>query len=155
MPVLTRLIPSPVVVDIRGGALADLARLLADQRISASGKLAFAVSDGSGARLRERLAPELPGADWFPVAGGTIDAAVELADAMHGKRYDAVVGARRRQDHRRAEVRRRPGRPAAGRGRHQPLARRHLLAGRDARQRQRARLLRRAAARSRWSSTST
>jgi glycerol-1-phosphate dehydrogenase [NAD(P)+] len=92
VPVLTRLIPSPVVVDIRGGALADLSRLLADQRISAAGTLAFAVSDGSGARLREKLAPELPGADWFPVAGGTIDAAVRLADAMRGKRYDAVVG---------------------------------------------------------------
>ncbi|NUS11237.1 MAG: iron-containing alcohol dehydrogenase family protein [Streptomyces sp.] len=92
MPVLTRLIPSPVVVDIRAGALADLSRLLADQRISSSGKLAIAVSDGSGARLREELAPELPGADWFPVRGGTIDAAVTLADAMRGKRYDAVVG---------------------------------------------------------------
>ncbi|MEC3997971.1 iron-containing alcohol dehydrogenase family protein [Actinacidiphila sp. DG2A-62] len=92
MPVLTRLIPSPVVVDINGGALADLTRLLADQRISTSGRLAFAMSEGSGARLRDRLAPELPGADWFPVAGGTIDAAVKLADAMRGKRYDAVVG---------------------------------------------------------------
>ncbi|WP_405589604.1 iron-containing alcohol dehydrogenase family protein [Streptomyces sp. NBC_01190] len=92
MPVLTRLIPSPVVVDIRGGALAGLSKVLADQRISTSGKLAFAVSEGSGAKLRERLAPELPGADWFPVRGGTIDAAVKLADAMRGKRYDAVVG---------------------------------------------------------------
>lgn len=92
MPVLTRLIPSPLVVDIRGGALADLSKLLADQRISTSGKLAVAASAGSGAKLRERLAPELPGADWYPVEGGTIDAAVELADAMRGKRYDAVVG---------------------------------------------------------------
>ncbi len=85
------MIPSPVVVDIRGGALADLSRLLADQRISHSGKLAVAVSGGSGARLRARLAPELPGADWFPVVGGTIDAAVDLAEGMRGKRYDAVV----------------------------------------------------------------
>ncbi|MCZ4119109.1 iron-containing alcohol dehydrogenase family protein [Streptomyces sp. H39-S7] len=92
MPVLTRLIPSPVVVDINGGALADLAGLLADQRISSSGKLAIAISGGSGLKLRDRLAPELPGADWYPVAGGTIDAAVKLADAMRGKRYDAVVG---------------------------------------------------------------
>jgi glycerol-1-phosphate dehydrogenase [NAD(P)+] len=92
VPVLTRLIPSPVVVDIKGGALADLSKVLADQRISASGKLAIAVSEGSGAKLRERLAPELPGADWDPVPGGTIDAAVKLADAMRGKRYDAVVG---------------------------------------------------------------
>lgn len=92
MPVLTRLIPSPVVVDINGGALADLSKLLADQRISTSGKLAVAVSGGSGVKLQERLAPELPGADWYAVEGGTIDAAVKLADAMRGKRYDAVVG---------------------------------------------------------------
>ena len=92
MPVLTRLIPSPVVVDISGGAVGDLAGLLADQRISSSGKLAFAISGGSGRQLRDRLAPELPGADWYPVDGGTIDAAVKLADAMRGKRYDAVVG---------------------------------------------------------------
>ncbi|AEW97300.1 MULTISPECIES: iron-containing alcohol dehydrogenase family protein [Streptomycetaceae] len=92
MPVLTRLIPSPVVVDIRGGALDDLAGLLADQRISSSGKLAVAISGGSGAALRERLSPALPGADWYPVADGTIDSAVKLADAMRGKHYDAVVG---------------------------------------------------------------
>ena len=92
MPVLTRLIPSPVVVDINGGALDDLAGLLADQRVSSSGKLAVAISGGSGQKLRERLAPELPGADWYSVAGGSLDSAVELADAMRGKRYDAVVG---------------------------------------------------------------
>ncbi|MCQ4082408.1 iron-containing alcohol dehydrogenase family protein [Streptomyces sp. RB6PN25] len=91
MPVLTRLIPSPVVVDIRSGALDDLAGLLADQRISSSGKLAFAISNGSGAALRARLAPALPGADWFEVGGGSIDAAVKLADSMRGKRYEAVV----------------------------------------------------------------
>lgn len=92
MPVLTRLIPSPVVVDVSGGAMGGLARLLADQRISSSGKLAFAISDGSGRKLRERLEPELPGADWYPVDGGTLDAAVKLADGIRGKRYDAVVG---------------------------------------------------------------
>ncbi|MDX6327955.1 MAG: glycerol-phosphate dehydrogenase, partial [Streptomycetaceae bacterium] len=92
MPVLTRLIPSPVVVDIRAGALDDLAGLLADQRISSSGKLAIAISAGSGAVLRERLAPALPGADWYEVSGGTIDGAVKLADAIRGRRYDAVVG---------------------------------------------------------------
>ncbi|MCX5386755.1 iron-containing alcohol dehydrogenase family protein [Streptomyces sp. NBC_00083] len=91
MPVLTRLIPSPVVVDIRRGALDDLAVVLADQRISANGNLAIAVSGGSGQKLREQFAPLLPGADWYAVDGGTIDAAVTLADQMRGKRYDAVV----------------------------------------------------------------
>ncbi|MFD3521587.1 iron-containing alcohol dehydrogenase family protein [Streptomyces sp. NPDC058653] len=92
MPVLTRLIPSPVVVDITSGAMDDLAGLLADQRISASGRLALAVSGGSGQALREKLAPVLPDADFFLVADGTIDCAVKLADDIKGKRYDAVVG---------------------------------------------------------------
>ncbi|MGW8377407.1 iron-containing alcohol dehydrogenase family protein [Streptomyces sp. ODS28] len=92
MPVLTRLIPSPVVVDISAGALDDLAGLLADQRISSNGKLAFAISGGSGAALRERFSPELPNADWYEVGGGTIDDAIKLADAMKSGRYDAVVG---------------------------------------------------------------
>ncbi|ORT53883.1 iron-containing alcohol dehydrogenase family protein [Streptomyces sp. CB03238] len=92
MPVLTRLIPSPVVVDISCGAMDDLAGLLVDQRISASGKLAMAISNGSGQALREKLAPVLPDADWYPVDDGTIDSAVRLADAIKGKRYDAVVG---------------------------------------------------------------
>ncbi|MFC9953767.1 dehydrogenase, partial [Streptomyces prasinus] len=36
MPVLTRLIPSPLVVDIRPGALDDLGGVLADERIAQS-----------------------------------------------------------------------------------------------------------------------
>ncbi|MER6088184.1 iron-containing alcohol dehydrogenase family protein [Streptomyces bluensis] len=92
MPVLTRLIPSPIVVDIRAGALDDLATVLADQRISSSGRLAVAISGGSGAKLRDRICPALPDADWFEVGGGTLDDAIKLADAMKRGHYDAVVG---------------------------------------------------------------
>ncbi|GAB3961421.1 iron-containing alcohol dehydrogenase family protein [Streptomyces sparsus] len=93
MPVLTRLIPSPLTVDIRAGALDDLASLLADQRISPAGKLAIAISGGSGQALRDRVAPALPGATWFDCADGTIDGAVQLADEIkRSGRYDAVVG---------------------------------------------------------------
>ena len=92
MPVLTRLIPSPVSVDIAAGALDNLAGLLADQRISSSGRLAVAISNGSGTALRERLAPALPGADWYEVCDGTIDDAVQLADRMRSRHYDALVG---------------------------------------------------------------
>ncbi|MEV0936978.1 iron-containing alcohol dehydrogenase family protein [Streptomyces phaeochromogenes] len=93
MPVLTRLIPSPVVVDIRPGALDDLATILSDQRIAPSGRLAFAISGGSGKVLRERFAPAFPEADWFCDADGTIDGAVRLADSIKkAGRYDAVVG---------------------------------------------------------------
>ncbi|MGW1001805.1 iron-containing alcohol dehydrogenase family protein [Streptomyces sp. NPDC002520] len=92
MPLLTRLIPSPVVVDIRPGALDDLAGVLADERISHSGRLAVAVSNGSGATLRERIAPSMPGATWYEVGGGTLDDAIRLAGEMKSGRYDAVVG---------------------------------------------------------------
>lgn len=93
MPVLTRLMPSPVVVDIEYGALDDLATILTDQRIAPTGKLAFAISNGaSGKVLRERFAPAFPGADWFDDADGTIDGAVKLADSIKkAGRYDAVV----------------------------------------------------------------
>ncbi|MEV6762685.1 iron-containing alcohol dehydrogenase family protein [Streptomyces sp. NPDC051105] len=92
MPVLTRLIPSPVVVDIRPGALDDLAGVLADERISHSGRLAIAVSGGSGTKLRERVSPSLPGATWYEVGGGTLDDAIRLAGEIKAGRYDAVVG---------------------------------------------------------------
>jgi glycerol-1-phosphate dehydrogenase [NAD(P)+] len=93
MPVLTRLIPSPISVDIRAGALNDLAALLADQRIAPTGKLAFAISNGSGRLLRDRLAGALSGADWFEVGGSTLDDAVRLAgDIKASGHYDAVVG---------------------------------------------------------------
>ncbi|MFB7115554.1 iron-containing alcohol dehydrogenase family protein [Streptomyces sp. NPDC056190] len=93
MPVLTRLIPSPVAVDIRRGALDDLAAILSDERISPSGRLAFAISNGSGRVLRERFDSAFPGADWFEDADGTIDGAVRLADSIKkAGRYDAVVG---------------------------------------------------------------
>ncbi|MFI6357892.1 iron-containing alcohol dehydrogenase family protein [Streptomyces sp. NPDC050743] len=92
MPLLTRLIPSPVVVDIRPGALDDLAGVLADERIAQSGRLAVAVSGGSGSKLRERIAPSLPGASWYEVGGGTLDDAIRLAGEMKSGHYDAVVG---------------------------------------------------------------
>nr|WP_237499806.1 iron-containing alcohol dehydrogenase family protein [Streptomyces sp. SID8379] len=91
---MTRLIPSPVVVDIRPGALDDLAKVLADQRISSSqGCLAIAISGGSGAALRARLEPSLPTAEWFEVGGGTLDDAIKLADDIKkAGRFDAIVG---------------------------------------------------------------
>ncbi|MGW6912374.1 iron-containing alcohol dehydrogenase family protein [Kitasatospora sp. NPDC054939] len=92
MPVLTRLVPSPLFVEIRSGALDALAGILADRRLSASGRIAVAVSNGSGAVLRERLEPALPGADWYHVDGGSLDSAVLLAEEMRGGHYDCVVG---------------------------------------------------------------
>ncbi|MFF2141897.1 iron-containing alcohol dehydrogenase family protein [Kitasatospora sp. NPDC058190] len=92
MPVLTRLVPSPLFAEIRPGALDALGGILADQRLSASGRIAVAISNGSGAAMRERLEPALPGADWYNVDDGSLDSAVRFAEEMRGKHYDAVVG---------------------------------------------------------------
>ncbi|WP_042364032.1 iron-containing alcohol dehydrogenase family protein [Streptacidiphilus neutrinimicus] len=92
MPVLTRLVPSPLVVDVRSGALDHLGEVLANPGIASTGRIAVAVSNGSGAAMRERLAPQLPGAAWFTVKDGTLDAAVKLADQIKGGHYDALVG---------------------------------------------------------------
>ncbi|MGW0661534.1 iron-containing alcohol dehydrogenase family protein [Streptodolium elevatio] len=92
MPVLTRLVPAPLSVEVRAGALDRLTDILAEGRISASGSLALVVSTGTDERLRARVAPQLPGADWFPVEGGTLNAAVDLADRLRAGTYDAVVG---------------------------------------------------------------
>jgi len=92
VPVLTRLVPSPVFVEIRSGALDALGGILADQRLSASGRIAVAISNGSGTVLRERLEPLLPGAEWYEVADGSLDSAVRLADAMRAGHFDALVG---------------------------------------------------------------
>ncbi|WP_033221222.1 iron-containing alcohol dehydrogenase family protein [Kitasatospora phosalacinea] len=92
MPVLTRLVPSPVFVEIRAGALDSLGGILADQRLSAGGRIAVAISGGSGTLLRERLEPALPGADWYLVDDGTLDSAVRLTDEIRRGHYDALVG---------------------------------------------------------------
>nr|WP_202523642.1 iron-containing alcohol dehydrogenase family protein [Kitasatospora sp. SID7827] len=88
---MTRLVPSPVFVEIRAGALDSLGGILADRRLSAGGRIAVAISGGSGALLRERLEPALPRADWYRVADGTLDGAVRLADEMRRGHYDALV----------------------------------------------------------------
>jgi glycerol-1-phosphate dehydrogenase [NAD(P)+] len=86
------MIPAPLVVDVRRGALADLAKILADQRISPSGRVAIAVGRVHGPVVRETFRPGLAGADWFTVEGCTINAAIRLVDQIRRQQYDAIVG---------------------------------------------------------------
>jgi glycerol-1-phosphate dehydrogenase [NAD(P)+] len=92
MPLLARQITAPLVIDIRPGAIRDLAQVLADQRISAGGQVAIVIGTSSGDAVLERIADQLPEADVFRIEGGTLDAALHLArDAGH-RQYDAVIG---------------------------------------------------------------
>jgi glycerol-1-phosphate dehydrogenase [NAD(P)+] len=92
MPLLARTVAVPLTIDVRRGAIASLRGILADGRISAGGDVAVVVGPGQGQRIADLLRPSLGTADVFTVAGGTVDAALELAAKLKARSYDAVVG---------------------------------------------------------------
>src|SRR5258705_8226807 len=92
MPLLARTVLTPLTINVRRGAVADLAAILADQRISAGGDVAVGVGPGQGQQIADLLRPSLDSADIFTVTGGTLDAALELAGKLRARSYDAVVG---------------------------------------------------------------
>jgi glycerol-1-phosphate dehydrogenase [NAD(P)+] len=92
MPLLARTITAPLVVDIRPGVLGDLARVLAEHRISSGGQVALVLGRASAGAVTERLAGQLPDADVFRIEGGSLDAALHVARDAGRRQYDAVVG---------------------------------------------------------------
>jgi glycerol-1-phosphate dehydrogenase [NAD(P)+] len=90
MPLLARLIPAPLVVDVRRGAIAELGALLADRRIATEGRVAIAVGPGQGDSLAARV--EFSGAEFFRVEDGTVDTAVRLGKTLRAGAYEAVAG---------------------------------------------------------------
>src|SRR3954449_4630790 len=86
------MVPAPLTVNVRSGAVANLAELLADQRISARGDVAVAVGPGLGDEILEALKPTLGHAPVHRVEAGTLDAAQELAGWLRSGWFDAVVG---------------------------------------------------------------
>ena len=92
MPLLARMLLSPLFIDIRAGAVSGLGELLSDRRISADGHVAVAVGPGQGEAVVADLGPALDNADIFTVRSGSLDAAGELQAALRGSHYDALVG---------------------------------------------------------------
>ncbi|MDQ3615873.1 MAG: iron-containing alcohol dehydrogenase family protein [Actinomycetota bacterium] len=91
MPLLARMLPSPLFVDIRSGAVEDLSQLLNERYISANGKVLVAVGVSQGEEIWKRIQPSLPHADIFTVDGATLATAGELQAALGARGYDAVV----------------------------------------------------------------
>jgi glycerol-1-phosphate dehydrogenase [NAD(P)+] len=91
MPLLARMLASPLFVDIRSGAIADLAALLNRRNISADGRVLVAVGRGQGEQIWAQLRADLPRADRFVVGGANLAAAGELQAALGAHGYDAVV----------------------------------------------------------------
>ncbi len=92
MPLLTRMVGTPLAIDIWPGAIEALAPLLADRRISSGGHVAIAVGPGQGEEIAEVLRPRLAEADIVMVEGGSVEAARGLASKLHDGFYDALVG---------------------------------------------------------------
>ena len=92
MPLLARMLLSPLFIDIRAGAVSGLGDLLSDRRISADGHVAVAVGPGQGEQVVEAIRPSLGNAEIFMVSGGSLEAAGDLQADLRGKNYDALVG---------------------------------------------------------------
>jgi glycerol-1-phosphate dehydrogenase [NAD(P)+] len=86
------MIPSPLTVDIRSGAIDGLAQLLADGGISTNGRVLVLVGPGQGEEIAEVLRPQLASATVLPVRSASIEHARELATTLRQSAYDAVVG---------------------------------------------------------------
>jgi glycerol-1-phosphate dehydrogenase [NAD(P)+] len=84
------MVATPLVVDVRPGAVKDLPEVLADQRISTSGRVALAFGR-SGREVADELLPGLGQADPFLIGDATVESATELADRIRAGSYDAVV----------------------------------------------------------------
>jgi glycerol-1-phosphate dehydrogenase [NAD(P)+] len=92
MPLLTRMVGTPLAIDIWPGAVNALAPLLADRRISSGGHVAVVVGPGQGEEIAALLRPQLANADIWTVEEGSLEAAQELARRLRQGFYDALVG---------------------------------------------------------------
>ena len=91
MPLLARMLASPLFVDIRAGAVDELPALLHERRVSSSGTVLVVVGPSTGEEIWERVAPSLPHADVMAVEGASLASARQVEDRLGRRGYDAVV----------------------------------------------------------------
>ncbi|MGH3276397.1 MAG: iron-containing alcohol dehydrogenase family protein [Streptosporangiaceae bacterium] len=84
------MLPAPLLVDVRPGAVGGLGGLLADRRIATSGRVAVAVGPGQGDSIAAEL--NIENAEVFRLAGRGHAAAVELGERLRSGTYEAVAG---------------------------------------------------------------
>ena len=92
MPLLARMLASPLAVDVRRGAVESLRALLADRRISAEGHVALVVGSGQGEDIVALVRPSLDNADAYSIDNASVDGARDVAASLRARSYDAVVG---------------------------------------------------------------
>jgi len=92
VPLLARTIATPLLVEIRRGAIDDLGATLAASRISPSGSVAVVTGTGIGPRLAPGIREALPSSDSTTVGTATVAEARRLESALRGQSVDAVLG---------------------------------------------------------------
>jgi glycerol-1-phosphate dehydrogenase [NAD(P)+] len=92
MPLLARTISTPLAVEVHAGAIAHLGDLLADRRISAGGEVAVVVGPGIGKEAAEQARKGLRQAEILTISAGSHADALDLADKLRTRNFDAVVG---------------------------------------------------------------
>src|SRR5580700_8024465 len=90
MPLLGRMLAAPLFIDVRPGAVASLAELLADWRISRENRVAIAVGPGQGDSITSEL--DVGAAEIFRVPDGSHAAAVALGQRLRAGSFEAVAG---------------------------------------------------------------
>jgi glycerol-1-phosphate dehydrogenase [NAD(P)+] len=85
-------VATPLIVDIRPGAIQHLPHILADGRIATTGKVAVAIGAGVGESVALAIEDILPGVPVFPVVSGSLASARELGAALRSTSIDALVG---------------------------------------------------------------
>jgi glycerol-1-phosphate dehydrogenase [NAD(P)+] len=92
MPLLARMLPVPMAVEIAAGGVARLPELMADRRISTGGHVAVAVGPGLGGEIARAVRQTMAECEVVDLEGGaTVDSALTLADHLRGGFYDALV----------------------------------------------------------------
>ena len=88
MALLTRMVGAPLIIDIGAGAVAGLAPLLADRRISSGGHVAVVVGPGLGEELAAKVGPALANCEIVTVENGGVEAATY---GRQGDPADAIL----------------------------------------------------------------
>lgn len=91
MPLLARMLASPLVVDIRAGAVDRLPELLHENYISATGNVMVVVGRSTGEEIWGRIESSLPEATMEVVDGASLEEAGRLQELLGRRGYDAVV----------------------------------------------------------------
>jgi len=86
------MLPTPLHVDVRSGAIADLMHLLGDRRISNEGHIALTIGSGLGDEVLELLGDSIDPQQVFTVSDDSIDTAMSLADDLRRRPVDVLVG---------------------------------------------------------------